>query len=164
MTNLELAKRLVELLGGKNNVEKATHCMTRLRVTCKDTTRVDDKAIKATEGVLGLVIDGSSYQIVLGPGKVKKVTDICTDELGLPKAAGNDSNWEENKAKIKGQQKQSKLKQFLKLISEIFVPIIPAIIQWLWEFIKPADCRWCSDWFILPDASIDLEFIGWRIP
>ena len=128
MTNLELAKRLVELLGGKNNVEKATHCMTRLRVTCKDTTRVDDKAIKATEGVLGLVIDGSSYQIVLGPGKVKKVTDICTDELGLPKAAGNDSNWEENKAKIKGQQKQSKLKQFLKLISEIFVPIIPAII------------------------------------
>ena len=102
--------------------------MTRLRVTCKDTTRVDDKAIKATEGVLGLVIDGSSYQIVLGPGKVKKVTDICTDELGLPKAAGNDSNWEENKAKIKGQQKQSKLKQFLKLISEIFVPIIPAII------------------------------------
>lgn len=128
MTNLELAKRLVELLGGKNNVEKATHCMTRLRVTCKDTTRVDDKAIKACEGVLGLVIDGSSYQIVLGPGKVKKVTDICTNELGLPKAAGNDSSWEDNKAKIKGQQKQSKLKQFLKLISEIFVPIIPAII------------------------------------
>lgn len=128
MTNLELAKKLVDLLGGKTNVVKAAHCMTRLRVTCKDASLIDEKGIKATEGVLGLVIDGNSYQIVLGPGKVKKITDICTEELGLPKGGTNESNWEDNKAKVKGQQKQGKLKQFLKLISEIFVPIIPAII------------------------------------
>lgn len=128
MTNLELAKKLVALLGGKSNVEKAAHCMTRLRVTCKDSNRVNEKEIKECEGVLGLVVEGNSYQIVLGPGKVKKVTDICTQELGLPKAGGHGSDWEENKAAIKGQQKQGKLKQFLKLISEIFVPIIPAII------------------------------------
>ena len=72
MTNLELAKKLVALLGGKSNVEKAAHCMTRLRVTCKDSNRVNEKEIKECEGVLGLVVEGNSYQIVLGPGKVKK--------------------------------------------------------------------------------------------
>lgn len=127
MTNFELAKRIVELLGGKENVTKAANCMTRLRVTCKDAGKVDRDAIKNTDGVLGLVAEGNNFQVVLGPGKVKKVTDICTDELGLPKAA-TDNNWQENKANIKGNQKQSKVKSMMKLISEIFVPLIPAII------------------------------------
>lgn len=63
----------------------------------------------------------------MGPGKVKKVTDICIEELGLPRNAG-DSSWEANKEQIKNSQKQSKVKDFMKLISEIFVLMIPAII------------------------------------
>ncbi len=127
MSNLELAKVLVELLGGKNNVTKTANCMTRLRVTCRDSALVNTDEIKKTEGVLGLVVEGNNFQIVLGPGKVKKVTDICIEELGLPRNT-SDSGWEANKEQIKNAQKPSKIKDFMKLISEIFVPIIPAII------------------------------------
>ena len=81
MTNLELAKQIVSLLGGKENVVKAANCMTRLRVTCRNTELVDKDQIKALEGVLGLVNEGDYYQIILGPGKAKKVTDICVEEL-----------------------------------------------------------------------------------
>ena len=103
MSNLDLAKRLVELLGGKENVVKAANCMTRLRVVCKDVSKINAEGIKNTEGVLGLVIDHDSYQIVLGPGKAKKITDICIQELGLPKESGD---WQENKSAIKSTQKK----------------------------------------------------------
>lgn len=127
MTNAELAKIIVDLLGGKENVVKTAHCMTRLRVTCKDKSRVHEDEIKNTEGVLGFVAEGANYQIVLGPGKVKKVTDICIEELGIPRNAG-DGGWEANKEEIKNRQKKSRVRDFMKLISEIFVPMIPAII------------------------------------
>ncbi len=127
MTNHELAKHLVELLGGKENIVKATNCMTRMRVTCKDVDKVDQEKIKAVDGVLGLVVEGDYFQIVLGPGKVKKVVDIVTGELGVAKD-GEATDWQENKAAIQGKQKQSKLKNIMKMIAEIFVPLIPAII------------------------------------
>lgn len=127
MTNLELAKQIVTLLGGPGNVTKTAHCMTRLRVTVKDVDRVDTKSLKRLEGVLGLVVEGNSLQIVLGPGKVKKVTDLCIEEFKLPKG-GNTNDWQENKSRIKEGQKENKFKRILKLISEIFVPLIPAII------------------------------------
>ena len=76
MTNLEIAKQIVDLLGGKENVSKTAHCMTRLRVSVKDVKRVDQKGLKNLDGVLGLVQEGEAIQIVLGPGKVKKVTDL----------------------------------------------------------------------------------------
>lgn len=127
MTNSELARAIVDLLGGKNNVVKAAHCMTRLRVACKDGSLVQANEIKKLDGVLGLVAEGNNYQIVLGPGKVKKVTDICIEDLGLPRNA-DDAGWKANKEEIKSKQKQSRMKDIMKLISEIFVPIIPAII------------------------------------
>lgn len=127
MNNKELAVKLVELVGGKDNVVKAANCMTRLRLTVKDASKVKPDAIKATEGVLGLVVDGSTYQIVLGPGKVKKVMDICADELGLPRDASA-ADWKDNKESMKSMQKQSPFKAAIKTIADIFIPLIPAII------------------------------------
>jgi PTS system sucrose-specific IIC component len=128
MNNKELAIRLVELVGGKDNVVKAANCMTRLRLTVKDSAKVSADEIKATEGVLGLVVDGSTYQIVLGPGKVKKVMDICSDELGLPKDIAASGDWKDNKESMKSIQKQSPFKAAIKTIADIFIPLIPAII------------------------------------
>ncbi len=127
MNNKELAIKLVELVGGKSNVIKAANCMTRLRLTVKDTSKVKVQEIKATEGVLGLVEDGNTFQIVLGPGKVKKVMDICADDLGLPRDA-SDLDWKENKESMKNMQKQSPFKAAIKTIADIFIPLIPAII------------------------------------
>lgn len=128
MSNLELAKKLVELVGGKENVDKATNCMTRLRLMVKSVGLVKGEEIKNTEGVMGLIVDGNSFQIVLGPGKAKKVTDICTNELGLPKVKEVAEDWKENKAAVKAIQKKNPFKKAIRTIADIFIPLIPAII------------------------------------
>lgn len=128
MTNLELAKLLVDLMGGKSNVANAANCMTRLRVQVKNESLVKKEEIRKAEGVLGLVTDGKSIQIVLGPGKAKKVTDICVDELGLPRVQEGTADWKENKETMKSMQKQNPFKNLLKTIANIFIPLIPAII------------------------------------
>ena len=104
MTNLELAKVIVNLVGGKENVVKAANCMTRLRLTIKDSKVIKMDELKNTEGVLGVVEANNYLQVVLGPGKAKKVTDICIDELGLPRDGVVTENWEDNKQKVKDNQ------------------------------------------------------------
>ena len=128
MNNHELAKILVNLVGGKDNVLKAANCMTRLRVDVRDPSKVKQAEIKNTEDVLGLVVDGNAFQIVLGPGKVKKVADIFTEELGIIRGEATAAEWEANKAELKSMQKQSPFKRFIKMIADIFIPLIPAII------------------------------------
>ena len=128
MTNLELAQKIVELIGGKDNILKVANCMTRLRVTLKDESKVNSEELKKTVGILGIVQDGSYIQIVLGPGKAKKVADICIEELKLPKDTVVAGDWKENKATIKGTQKENKFKKAINVIANIFIPLIPAII------------------------------------
>ena len=128
MTNLELGKLIVETIGGRENILKATNCMTRLRLTVKDSTIFSADDIKNIEGVLGLVVDGNSYQVVLGPGKAKKVTDEVIAEFNLARGEAVTDDWAANKDAMKSGQKQNGFKKALKVISEIFIPMIPAII------------------------------------
>lgn len=128
MSNLELAKIIVDLVGGKENVIKAANCMTRLRLTLKDASVVKIDNLKNTDGVLGVVANGNYLQVVLGPGKAKKVTDICTGELGLPSDGVVTEDWKGNKQAIRENQKENKFKKVVNTIANIFIPLIPAII------------------------------------
>lgn len=125
MTNSELSNKILELVGGKDNIVTAANCMTRLRLTLKDVSAAQKDEIKKAEGVLGLVEDGNTLQIVVGPGKAKKLMDIFREELGVASVA---ADWQENKAAMKAEQKQNGLKKALRTIAEIFIPLIPAII------------------------------------
>lgn len=125
MTNLELAKKIIEKLGGNENISQATNCMTRLRVEVKDVNLVKTEELKGLEGVLGLMVADNSYQVILGPGKVQKIADICFGELGLTR---HTASWEENKEAIKAKQNQNVIQKTLKSIASIFAPLIPAII------------------------------------
>lgn len=125
MTNLELAKKIIEKLGGNENISQATNCMTRLRVEVKDVNLVKTEELKGLEGVLGLMVADNSYQVILGPGKVQKIADICFGELGLTK---HTASWEENKEAMKVKQNQNVIQKTLKSIASIFAPLIPAII------------------------------------
>ncbi len=125
MTNQELSRKILELVGGKENVASATNCMTRLRLQLKDDSLADIEAIKSTDGVLGVVED-ATLQVVLGPGKARKVRDLFVVDAGLAEGSSND--WEANKAEIKAKQSDSKLKDGLRTIANIFIPLIPAII------------------------------------
>jgi sucrose PTS system EIIBCA or EIIBC component len=128
MNNLELASRLIDLVGGKDNVIKITNCMTRMRVTLKNLSLVNISDLKQTEGVLGVVEDGPTLQIVLGPGKAKKVTDEAVEAFSLPRVALETGEWEQNKDAVKSMQKQGPFKTAVRNIAEIFIPLIPAII------------------------------------
>ena len=63
MTNQELSRKILELVGGKKNVVSATSCMTRLRIQLKDRSLANIPGLKATEGVLGVVED-ATLQVV----------------------------------------------------------------------------------------------------
>lgn len=71
--NRATAAAILPLVGGAANVGSIAHCMTRLRLGLHDRSLVDDEALKAVPAVMGVVED-DTYQIVLGPGTVARVT------------------------------------------------------------------------------------------
>ena len=136
MTNQELSRKILELVGGKTNVITAVNCMTRLRIQLRDSSLADIPALKQTEGVLGVVED-VTLQVILGPGKAKKVCDLFVvdagvqtqeDSIGSMQTMSTDNDWQSNKAAMKAGQKDNALKQGLRVIANIFVPMIPAVI------------------------------------
>ncbi len=127
MTNQELSLKILELVGGKENVTAATNCMTRLRVNLKDYNKADIEGLKAVDGVLQ-VIQMDNLHVVLGPGKAKKVTDLFKADAGVAEGMSTEANWKDNKAALKAGQKQGKVKSALKTVGDIFVPLIPGVI------------------------------------
>lgn len=133
MKHDELAALIIEKAGGPGNIADAANCMTRLRMHVKNPGAIDQEGLKSTPEVLGVILDDDYLQVVLGPGKAKKVADEALQQLGFSSAKNSDDqqelgDWQSNKAKVKDQQHTSKVKDFLNLIANIFVPMIPAII------------------------------------
>ncbi|MGL4343790.1 MAG: PTS transporter subunit EIIC [Cellulosilyticaceae bacterium] len=139
MSNQEILNQIVEHLGGKENLATIENCMTRLRLEVKDASKVNVEAIKKVPGVLGYVEEGASKQIIVGPGKAKKLADMMKEDMmkedmkGLAGEAAAPKeqavgDWEKNKASLKEAQKKSKFKDALKSIGEIFIPLLPAIM------------------------------------
>ena len=127
MTNQELSRKILELVGGQSNVVSAANCMTRLRIQLKDNSKAKIAQLKATDGVLGVVED-ATLQVILGPGKAKKVCDLFVVDAGVQNGMSTDNDWQSNKAAMKAGQKDSPLKQGLRTIANIFIPMIPAVI------------------------------------
>lgn len=129
MTNKDLAHKIIELVGSEKNVASAAHCMTRVRLKVKDASKVDFEGLKNVDGILG-VVESDTLQVVVGPGKAKKVYDAIAEDFTIEAKGDAESgrDWEENKQALKAGQKESALKQGLKTIANIFIPLIPAII------------------------------------
>ena len=143
----ENVKTLIRFLGGSGNIVSVTNCMTRLRVTVKDASAADEEKLRAQEDVMGLVHDRENdIEIVVGPGKSRKYADLC-HEMGLPSGSSEASgsagtagfgkngaddrenpDWRTYKEKVRGQQKESRVRSALKMIGDIFVPLIPGIL------------------------------------
>ncbi|KAF1300944.1 MULTISPECIES: glucose PTS transporter subunit IIA [Enterococcus] len=133
----ELAKEIYKGVGGMGNVENVTHCMTRVRMSVRDQSLVNDESLKKIPGVLG-VVDDEQLQVIIGPGKVNKVAKEMADQAGVQlgetipvHTSGKDAvnaKAAEVKAAQKARQKKSPIKAILKDISNIFVPMIPAFV------------------------------------
>ncbi|MFZ4281468.1 PTS transporter subunit EIIC [Streptomyces rhizosphaericola] len=137
--NSATAAAILPLVGGAANVGSIAHCMTRLRLGLRDRSLVDDEALKALPAVMGVVED-ETYQIVLGPGTVARVTPeferlVAEARETAPAPAPDEPSTADGLAAqgaaIKAEQKArnaTPFKLFLRRIANIFVPLIPALI------------------------------------
>lgn len=136
--NRATAAAILPLVGGAANVSSIAHCMTRLRLGLHDRTLVDDEALKAVPAVMGVVED-DTYQIVLGPGTVARVTPEFEQLVEEGRASASETpgpvhtaeELADKGAALKAQQKtknSTPFKLFLRKIANIFVPLIPALI------------------------------------
>lgn len=111
----KIAENILNAIGDLNNIASLTHCMTRLRISLHDINKADQNSIKSIKGVMGLVVMENQLQIVLGPKLVGKVAE----NIQIPQQKTVDE--------IKPSKKNS-INAFFRKISNIFVPLIPAII------------------------------------
>ncbi|QCX34325.1 PTS trehalose transporter subunit IIBC [Caloramator sp. E03] len=129
LSSKEVAKQVIDNVGGLENISGNATCMTRLHVTVVDTSKVNVEALKKIEGVMG-VVEGQTVQIVFGPGKVNKIGLEFSELTKIPLGSQSDNVKElakENKRNIEKKQ-TSKVQIFLKHFANIFVPLLPGII------------------------------------
>lgn len=79
-----VALKVIENVGGKENIKSIAHCATRLRLVVNEPEKVEMDALKTIPGVLSVAIVDGQFQIVLGPA-VKDVFEIVSGEVGLTK-------------------------------------------------------------------------------
>lgn len=115
------AEAIYEKVGKRENLISAAHCATRLRLVLADNAKCDAKAVEEIEGVKGVFSASGQLQIILGTGTVNKVYDEFLAVSGLTAASKED-------AKAAAAAKQPFYKQAIKILGDIFVPIIPAIV------------------------------------
>ncbi|MEH0711091.1 sucrose-specific PTS transporter subunit IIBC [Vibrio owensii] len=116
-----IAKQLLEHLGGKENIQALAHCATRLRLALKDEEKVNEEAIGNLDGVKGQFKVAGQYQIIFGSGIVNQVYAEMAKQTGLAEMSTND-------VASAGADKQNLIQRAVKGLSDIFVPIIPAIV------------------------------------
>ncbi|WP_298841805.1 PTS transporter subunit EIIC [uncultured Clostridium sp.] len=126
MTNKDIAKNLVQLVGGKSNIISVINCMTRCRFHLKDFSKARIEEIKKSEGALGVVQAEGELQVIYGPGKVNKVTEEVNKIIEKSVLLGEDAV-AETKGKLK-QKNNTKFKNILKRLGSIFIPLIPLFV------------------------------------
>ena len=115
------AEDILEAIGGEDNLDAMAHCATRLRLVLNDESKVDEDALSNMDVVKGTFSTGGQYQIIIGSGTVNKVFNELEHITGKEASTTSD-------VKDKSTQNMNPLQQFVKMLSDIFVPIIPAIV------------------------------------
>lgn len=117
MNYKKMATDILGLLGGKENVISVTHCITRLRVVLKDQSLVNKEGIEKIKGVKGYFLVGNQSQIILG----NIVEDVYAEFIKLVGQALENSN-------IESEENIGGFKKAIKVLSDIFIPIIPILV------------------------------------
>lgn len=119
MDYARIASEVIANVGGKENIKSVQHCATRLRLQLKNNDLRNEEVISDIEGVKGVFLTQSQFQIIFGSGLVNLVCDEVQKQLGNVVDTADDEP-EEKKGNL--------LQRLVKMLSDIFVPIIPAIV------------------------------------
>ena len=120
MSNTEIAKKVIDAIGGVENVSSVAHCATRLRVMVKDEAKVDKDAVENIEKVQGAFFNSGQYQIIFGTGTVNKIYDEVV-ALGLPTSS-------KDEMKAEAAKQGNWFQRAIRTFGDVFVPIIPVIV------------------------------------
>ncbi|MBC3617425.1 PTS trehalose transporter subunit IIBC [Vibrio metschnikovii] len=112
--------RLIELIGGNENIASVSHCLTRLRFVLNDTEKADSKQIETIGMVKGCFTNAGQFQVVIGT-EVDEVYKILLQLTGKSEASKDD-------AKLAARKNMNALERGISHLAEIFVPLLPAII------------------------------------
>lgn len=115
------AQDILDHVGGSKNIASAAHCATRLRLVIADNKKVSKEALENVDGVKGVFEASGQLQIILGTGTVNKVFTEFIDIAGITASS-------KAEAKEAAAEKQNWFMRAIKLLGDIFVPIIPAIV------------------------------------
>lgn len=120
MSEKNTAQQILKLIGGSENVASAAHCATRLRLVLHDTDMADTVAIEELDLVKGVFTNNGQYQIIIGTGIVNRVFEAFCQAAGITEAST---------AEVANMAAQGNpLQAVARTLSNIFVPIIPAIV------------------------------------
>lgn len=117
MKDKEIVKKIIEYVGGKENIKKAWHCMTRLRFDLYDNSLIAHEKVKQLKGVIGEQLQSDQYQIIVGTN-VQQYHSALIEELGI------DGEQEDERESSK---KKGLFARLLDVVSGVFGPIVPAI-------------------------------------
>lgn len=117
-----LANQIIELIGGLENIDQVWNCTTRLRFKLNDDSLVQDEKIKKLNGVLGTQERNDQYQIIIG-NDVEEVEKILEQRIGKKETLTDSKNIHKEK-----KRKENIFNEIIDAISNIFSPILPAII------------------------------------
>ena len=122
MDHKQVAARVLNALGGEDNVVGVAHCATRLRVVVKDNGGIDKQALDNDPDLKGTFEAGGMFQVIVGPGDVNVVfqemtqqatKDIAVSTDKLKDIAANSGNW---------------FSRAIRVLADIFVPLIPILV------------------------------------
>ena len=119
--NRESVERIVEAVGGKENISAATHCVTRLRLVLKDEGKVNQRMLDEHELVKGSFSTNGQFQVVIGQGTVDKVYKEMVTLTGIGELS-------KEEVKNEAAKNLNPLQRAIKTLADIFIPILPAIV------------------------------------
>ncbi|ELP2675096.1 PTS trehalose transporter subunit IIBC [Vibrio parahaemolyticus] len=113
-------ERLIELVGGPDNIASVSHCLTRLRFVLNDTDKADTKQLEALRMVKGCFTNAGQFQVVIGT-EVDEVYKVLIELSGKSEASKDES-------KNAARQNMNIVERGISHLAEIFVPLLPALI------------------------------------
>lgn len=120
-------KELLVMVGGEENIESVTHCVTRLRFRLVDESKVNNDSVKKLPFVRGDMSRGGQYQVIIGP-EVEKVYQAFIRNNHLEEKTERSERSEKTYQKKDLKKEGNALQRLLGSLSEIFIPLLPAII------------------------------------
>ena len=163
MDHKHAAEQVIAAVGGADNIVSAAHCATRLRLVIADDSKVDMAAVEDAEGAKGSFQAAGQLQIIFGTGTVNKVYDEFVKLSGAPAGSTDD-------AKAAAAAKGNPIQRATKLLGDVFVPIIPAIVasgllMGLSEGINNAmgGALATNPWYILISTFANASFVFLQI-